>query len=109
VKRLFDLVKCPNEQLRVAFYYAMRDTVVAEDLEQASRIAYGQDRRWRRVVTVKVGGWLGGRLRVGGWLRVAGGGRGGLPLPASLACLPGILLPITSAPHCAPPACLGAG
>jgi structural maintenance of chromosome 4 len=57
VKRLFDLVKCPNEQLRVAFYYAMRDTVVAEDLEQASRIAYGQDRRWRRVVTVKVGGW----------------------------------------------------
>ena len=60
VKRLFDLVKCPNEQLRVAFYYAMRDTVVAEDLEQASRIAYGQDRRWRRVVTVKVGGWVGG-------------------------------------------------
>ena len=60
MKRLFDLVKCPNEQLRVAFYYAMRDTVVAEDLEQASRIAYGQDRRWRRVVTVKVGGWVGG-------------------------------------------------
>ncbi|EFN54921.1 hypothetical protein CHLNCDRAFT_134635 [Chlorella variabilis] len=53
VKRLFDLVKCPDDRLRVAFYFAMRDTVVAQDLEQASRIAYGQDRRWRRVVTVK--------------------------------------------------------
>ena len=54
MKRLFDLVKCPNERLRVAFYYALRDTVVAQDLDQASRIAYGQDRRWRRVVTLKV-------------------------------------------------------
>lgn len=26
-----------------------------QDLDQASRIAYGQDRRWRRVVTLKVG------------------------------------------------------
>ncbi len=51
---MFDLVKCPDDRLRVAFYYAMRDTVVAQDLEQASRIAYGQDRRWRRVVTAKV-------------------------------------------------------
>ncbi|GAB4818756.1 hypothetical protein N2152v2_005802 [Parachlorella kessleri] len=53
VPRLFDLVKCRDERLRVAFYYAMRDTIVARDLEQASRIAYGQDKRWRRVVTLK--------------------------------------------------------
>ncbi|PSC72157.1 structural maintenance of chromosomes 4 [Micractinium conductrix] len=53
VKRLFDLVKCTDDRLRVAFYYALRDTVVAGDLEQASRIAYGQDKRWRRVVTLK--------------------------------------------------------
>ncbi|KAI3438320.1 hypothetical protein D9Q98_000754 [Chlorella vulgaris] len=53
VKRLFDLVKCPEERLRVAFYFALRDTLVAGDLDQASRIAYGQDRRWRRVVTLK--------------------------------------------------------
>ena len=90
MKRLFDLVKCPNEQLRVAFYYAMRDTVVAEDLEQASRIAYGQDRRWRRVVTVKVGG-------CGGWFRA---GRGSA---ASQPC--SLLLPTTNAaPCCAGPA-----
>lgn len=55
VKRLFDLVNCKDDKLRLAFYYAMRDTVVAKDLDQATRIAYGQDRRWRRVVTVKVG------------------------------------------------------
>ena len=103
VKRLYDLVNCKNEQHRIAFYYAMRDTVVAQvgalpyqtaspawgcaqvccpwlaldpllscwlppaccpqDLEQASRIAYGQDRRWRRVVTLKV---CCGRGAVGG-------------------------------------------
>lgn len=53
VARLFDLVKCDNPRLRVAFYYAMRDTVVANDLDQAARIAYGGDGRWRRVVTLK--------------------------------------------------------
>ena len=68
VKRLFDLVKCPDERLRVAFYYALRDTLVAGDLEQASRIAYGQDKRWRRVVTLKVGGLVAGR-RAGGQRR----------------------------------------
>lgn len=54
VPRLFDLVKCKDANVRVAFYYAMRNTVVAADLEQASRIAYGQDRRWSRVVTLEV-------------------------------------------------------
>lgn len=33
--------------------YALRNTLVAKDLEQASRIAYGtRDRRFARVVTV---------------------------------------------------------
>lgn len=31
----------------------MRDTVVATDLEQAARIAYGPDKRWAKVVTLK--------------------------------------------------------
>lgn len=52
VPRLFDLVRCKDQQLKVAFYYSMRDTVVANDLEQASRISYGQNKRWRRVVTI---------------------------------------------------------
>ena len=40
--------------MRLAFYFALRDTVVADSLDQASRIAYGRDKRWGRVVTVKV-------------------------------------------------------
>ena len=54
VPRLFDLVKLRDRKLGVAFYYAMRDTVVAADLEQASRVAYGADKRWAKVVTLKV-------------------------------------------------------
>ncbi|XP_066249114.1 structural maintenance of chromosomes protein 4 [Euwallacea similis] len=51
VHRLFDLIKVSDERVKTAFYYALRDTLVAEDLEQASRIAYGA-RRYR-VVTLK--------------------------------------------------------
>ena len=54
VPRLFDLVKCSDEALRPAFFYALGDTVVATDLEQASRIAYGREKRWARVVTLQV-------------------------------------------------------
>lgn len=54
VPRLFDLVRVKDKKLEVAFYYAMRETVVANDLDQASKIAYGADKRWKRVVTLKV-------------------------------------------------------
>lgn len=54
VLRLFDLVKCSDEALRPAFFYALGDTVVAGDLDQASRIAYGREKRWARVVTLQV-------------------------------------------------------
>lgn len=50
--RLFDLVKCDDDNIRLAFYFALRDTLVAKDLDQASRIAYSGNRRWSRVVTV---------------------------------------------------------
>lgn len=48
--RLFDLVKPKEDKFRAAFYHAMQDTLVADDLAQANRIAYGA-RRWR-VVTL---------------------------------------------------------
>lgn len=48
--RLFDLVKAKDEKFRPAFYHALQDTLVAKDLAQANRIAYGA-RRWR-VVTL---------------------------------------------------------
>jgi structural maintenance of chromosome 4 len=49
--RLFDLVKAKEERFLPAFYHALQDTLVATDLAQANRIAYGA-KRWR-VVTLK--------------------------------------------------------
>ncbi|KAK9479861.1 RecF/RecN/SMC [Lipomyces japonicus] len=48
--RLFDLVKPKSEKFAQAFYSVLQDTLVAKDMAQANRIAYGK-RRWR-VVTV---------------------------------------------------------
>ncbi|KAL7924826.1 RecF/RecN/SMC N terminal domain-containing protein [Trichoderma austrokoningii] len=48
--RLFDLVKAKADKFLPAFYHAMQDTLVANDLAQANRIAYGS-KRWR-VVTL---------------------------------------------------------
>lgn len=48
--RLFDLVNPKEDKFRPAFYHALQDTLVATDLAQANRIAYGA-RRWR-VVTL---------------------------------------------------------
>ncbi|KAI9474622.1 Structural maintenance of chromosomes protein 4 [Coemansia sp. RSA 990] len=50
VPRLFDLVKPADVKFVPAFYHAMGDTVVANDMEQARRVAYGK-RRFR-VVTL---------------------------------------------------------
>ena len=51
VPRLYDLVRVKDDRVKTAFYFALRDTIVATDLEQASRIAYGRVRH--RVVTLK--------------------------------------------------------
>uniref|UniRef100_A0A5F9CEA4 Chromosome-associated polypeptide C n=1 Tax=Oryctolagus cuniculus TaxID=9986 RepID=A0A5F9CEA4_RABIT len=50
--RLFDLVKVKDEEIRQAFYFALRDTLVTDNLDQATRVAYQKDRRWR-VVTLQ--------------------------------------------------------
>ncbi|KIW68896.1 hypothetical protein PV04_04810 [Phialophora macrospora] len=50
VPRLFDLIKPKDERFRPAFYSVMQNTLVAQDLQQANRIAYGA-KRWR-VVTL---------------------------------------------------------
>lgn len=47
--RLFDLVKTQDRDVQPAFYFALRDTLVAKDLSQASRIAYGGRVRYRVV------------------------------------------------------------
>lgn len=50
VPRLFDLVKPKDKRFAPAFFSVMQNTLVAADLEQANRIAYGA-KRWR-VVTL---------------------------------------------------------
>ncbi|KAL6610433.1 hypothetical protein ACP70R_040402 [Stipagrostis hirtigluma subsp. patula] len=52
VPRLFDLVKVKDERLKLAFFAALGNTVVANDLDQATRIAYGPAHEFRRVVTL---------------------------------------------------------
>lgn len=68
VPRLFDLIKSKHEMYMPAFYSVLQNTLVAKDLEQANRIAYGA-KRWR-VVTLdgqlidKSGTMSGGGTRV---------------------------------------------
>ncbi|KAJ5334607.1 Structural maintenance of chromosomes protein [Penicillium brevicompactum] len=72
VPRLFDLVKPKDPKFAPAFYSVMQNTLVAKDLEQANRIAYGA-RRWRVVTQdgqlIDVSGTMSG-----GGTRVARGG-----------------------------------
>jgi len=50
-ERLFDLINTKNDKFKLAFYYALRDTLVTKDLDTATNIAYGPTRY--RVVTLK--------------------------------------------------------
>lgn len=49
--RLFDLIRTQDESILPVFYFALRDTLVANDLQQAKRLAYGKTRY--RVVTTQ--------------------------------------------------------
>ncbi|KAM4627798.1 structural maintenance of chromosomes protein 4 isoform 1-T1 [Polymixia lowei] len=50
--RLFDMVQVKDRSVLPAFYFALRDTLVARDMEQATRMAFQKDKRWR-VVTLQ--------------------------------------------------------
>ena len=54
VPRLFDLVKPKSAEYLPAFSKALGNTLVANDMDQANRIAFGGTRRWR-VVTLDGG------------------------------------------------------
>jgi structural maintenance of chromosome 4 len=62
--RLFDLIRVSDPSVRTAFYHVLGDTLVATDMEQAPKVAYGAVRY--RVVTLngelieKVGTMSGG-------------------------------------------------
>mmetsp|Transcript_50633 Transcript_50633/g.147258 ORF Transcript_50633/g.147258 Transcript_50633/m.147258 type:complete len:1378 (-) Transcript_50633:296-4429(-) len=49
--RLVDLIKPTKDEYRVAFYFALQHTLVAKDLDQATRIGVQGTTRWR-VVTL---------------------------------------------------------
>lgn len=51
IPRLFDLIRVKDETVKTCFYFALRNTLVAKDIDQATRIAYGKTRY--RVVTLK--------------------------------------------------------
>ncbi|KAJ1435269.1 RecF/RecN/SMC [Ochromonadaceae sp. CCMP2298] len=51
-RRLFDLVEGADAAVRPAFYMALKDTLVAKDLDQAVAMAYQGDRAMWRVVTL---------------------------------------------------------
>ena len=77
--RLFDLIRMKNYNLASAFYLAVGNTLVAPDLETATRWAYEHGKRWR-VVTID-----GKLIETSGTM--AGGGttvkRGGMRLSVS--------------------------
>lgn len=50
--RLFDLIRVADPAVLPAFYFALRDTLVANDITTATRIGMGGSRRYR-VVTLK--------------------------------------------------------
>jgi len=51
--RLFDLVRPRDEEVTIAFYYAMRNTLVAKTLDQASKVAYKGTKCIHRIVSMK--------------------------------------------------------
>ena len=52
VQRLFDLVKVKNPDLRIAFYFGLRNTLVVKNLDQATKIAYKNGKAMWRVVAL---------------------------------------------------------
>jgi structural maintenance of chromosome 4 len=97
-QRLFDLLRDVEPQHVGAFYFALRDTLVARDLATARQLAFGGARRWR-VVTVDgalidlSGTMSGGGSRVvkglikaskGGAAASAAAGGDDVPTPAQL-------------------------
>ncbi|GMI99235.1 ARABIDOPSIS THALIANA STRUCTURAL MAINTENANCE OF CHROMOSOME 4 [Hibiscus trionum] len=52
VPRLYDLIKVQDERMKLAFYASLGNTIVAKDLDQATRIAYSGNKEFRRVVTL---------------------------------------------------------
>lgn len=73
-QRLFDLVIADSDEARVAFYHALSDTLVCEDLDTASTLAFGK-KRWRVVTTSGALFDFAGTISGGGSHKASGGMR----------------------------------
>ncbi|CEF70232.1 Structural maintenance of chromosomes protein 4 [Strongyloides ratti] len=51
-QRLFDLIECNDNKLRCAFYFALRDTLVCNDIDTARKVGLEGEKRWK-VVSLK--------------------------------------------------------
>eukprot|EP00037_Helgoeca_nana_P029446 m.351458 g.351458 ORF g.351458 m.351458 type:complete len:1338 (-) comp27977_c1_seq4:1879-5892(-) len=51
--RLFDLVRVKDDRFLTAFYHALRDTLVAPDLDTATKVAYSKSGGGNQVVTLE--------------------------------------------------------
>lgn len=52
-ERLFDLVRVKDNKFRTAFYFALRNTLVAPNLDTATKVAYSKQGAGNQVVTVE--------------------------------------------------------
>ncbi|KAF4727767.1 hypothetical protein FOZ62_027572, partial [Perkinsus olseni] len=57
-RRLIDLIKPNERKFRPAFYFAVRETLVAKDLNQAQRVGHGETTGGRRYRVVSLDGKL---------------------------------------------------
>ncbi|XP_078438243.1 structural maintenance of chromosome 3 [Wolffia australiana] len=76
VPRLFDLVRADDEKSKLAFFSALGNTLVAKDLDQATRIAYSADPEFRRIVTLEGALFEKSGTMSGGGARPRGGKMG---------------------------------
>ncbi|KAL1538699.1 Structural maintenance of chromosomes protein 4 [Salvia divinorum] len=76
VPRLFDLIKVQDERMKLAFFAALGNTIVAKDIDQATRIAYGGKNGSWRVVTLDGALFEKSGTMTGGGNRPSGGKMG---------------------------------
>lgn len=56
--RLFDIIKPDNDKARLAFYFALRDTLFCQDGNLAKSVAYDDRQRKRVVSRSRNGGFM---------------------------------------------------
>ncbi|KAI3452303.1 hypothetical protein Pfo_008968 [Paulownia fortunei] len=76
VPRLFDLIKVQDERMKLAFFAALGNTILAKDIDQATRIAYGGKKEFWRVVTLDGALFEKSGTMTGGGSRPRGGKMG---------------------------------